>query len=277
MKGNPMKLKTLCLAAMLPLAACQQESATEGTVDGGKPAPGAIKEYRRVDPASLHSHLADSALPAMDSVRLLREEAAATLSPETRKALTKSAAGGTITLCTAINLAGTCATVPAGLDYNDLRFVNPWGNDAISSMDVSGGASVYLCDANNWGGPCYFIDRRVNDFRLFPNNGTYFNFNDKVTSFKFQIYADQNNFFTMYDSPYKGGESCNMYFPMDYNYPPCAFNDRTSSYWNYSDVQASVFNGATWTLEGFTVPAQTSQNVMPVGWDNVISSMKWVQ
>lgn len=280
MKGNDMNKKIICLAALLPLAACQQELATNGNPSGktGTSVTSDGKDFRGLDPASIYPHLADSVAAPVDSIALSLLESKATEVAIPKTPLKKQSAGGWVKFCTAANLLGTCATVNEGTDYNDLRFLTPWGNDAISSMDISPGASLYLCDANNWGGPCYFINQHVNNFQAFPNNGTTFNFNDKVTSFKWQLAADGDRVY-LFDSPNYLGDACVLASPFDFNYPPCNFNDRTSSYQIVNTVNSGdgVFStGASWTLSNYIIFGGGSSASMPTGWNNVISSWRWL-
>ena len=235
---------------------------------GFKPAPIGI------DPALIYAHMPDSAAPRVDSLRLLAGEAEATKSAGTRNALAKASIEPSITLCTAINYTGTCKVVPAGRDYNDLRFLTVWGNDAISSIKVTPETMVYLCDANNWGGPCYPVYQNIPDFRQFPDNGTTFNFNDKVTSFKFQL-GSQGESMYLFDGPDRGGASCELLYPFDYNYPPCNFNDRTSSAVNYNSHEGQFWSGATWSQSYMWVPSIYEVKTMPASWDNVVSAWEW--
>ena len=180
------------------------------------------------DPADYLPHESgDTARAAVDSVALLAFEKANT--PEIRKAAAPKsgrASAGSVKLCAGINSAPPCWDLQMNLDYNDLRFEAPLGNDVISSAEVSG-ASIYLCDANNFG-TCYVIDNNVPDFRFFPLNGGTINFNDRVSSFKFQQ-SDNGNALVFYDSPSYGGSYCLLWSPFDANYPPCNMNDRASS------------------------------------------------
>jgi hypothetical protein len=174
------------------------------------------------------------------------------------------------------------------VDFNDLRFNNPLGNDAVSSMELIGADSVILCDANNWTTGCYKVeshgDTVIPDFRYFPLNGGTINFNDKLTSFKYQTYGT-GDILKLYDGQYLTGGTCDLYYPFDYNYPPCNFNDRASSWkffnytgptragWFYLAASFDWYNDSDWYTN-----LQVSVNTFPApyaNYDNAISSFMW--
>lgn len=269
--------------AALAVAACNDQVSPrkeDAAKEKNAEQPG---KYVGIDPGQFYPPLAESPAAPVDSVVLLEEE-------RKNSGLSKVAAAGPddITICTAINYGGNCGTVSASakIDYNALEYINPWGNNSISSIIVPAGKVIYLCDGYNWVGPCYAATGNIPDFRVFPINGSTFNFNDKTSSFKFDV-ASNGNYIEAYDPPYGGDgddEPCLLLAPFDYNYMPCNFNDKVSSQYShlgspgaYPPVLPSegwFYKGASFTLEGYDTD-WPSPLLQPTHFNNTFSSFKW--